>query len=248
MNLVIDIGNTYTKIAVFKRDELLYNTQYQVVDTAIINKILDEYPIGEAIISSVKKNENEEWHSLIGQKVPLKYFNTTMAKGISNHYLTPETLGVDRIAAVTGANYLYPRQNNLVISGGTCITYDWVDAEGNYFGGSISPGLNMRFKAMNNYTDGLPLVSADESFDVNYGNNTTAAILSGVQNGIKYELTGFIESYIAGGQELNIVLSGGDSIFFDRLLKNSIFAPCIKIEPYLVLKGLNAAIHNNNND
>jgi type III pantothenate kinase len=92
----------------------------------------------------------------------------------------------------------------------------------------------------------LPLVSADEKFTAESGNDTTSAILSGVQNGIKYELEGFIESYKKNGEELNIVLSGGDSIFFDTLLKNSIFARYIKIEPYLVLKGLNAAIQTNN--
>jgi type III pantothenate kinase len=244
MNLVIDIGNTYTKIAVFKQDELVYNTQYQVLDSAIIDNLLEEHPVDKAIISSVKKKES--WQDLLAQKKPLTYFNIGMAGGISNHYRTPETLGADRLAAVVGANYLYPGKNNLVIGGGTCITYDWVDAGGNYYGGSISPGLNMRYKALNNYTDGLPLVSTDDGFEDNYGYDTTNAIRSGVQNGIKYELTGFIESYAASENELNIVLSGGDSIFFDTLLKNSIFAPCIKIEPYLVLKGLNAAIHNNN--
>jgi len=169
-----------------------------------------------------------------------------MTKGILNHYLTPETLGLDRLAAVIGARYLYPGQNSLVIDGGTCITYDRVDAGGNYFGGSISPGLNMRYKALNYYTDGLPLISADNGFTEKYGKNTAAAIRSGVQNGIKYELTGFIESYKNDQHDLNIILSGGDSIFFDTLLKNSIFAPYIKIEPHLVLKGLNAAIQNNN--
>jgi type III pantothenate kinase len=246
MNLVIDIGNTYTKIAVFKQDELVYNTQYQAVDIETINKLLNDSLIDRAIVSSVKKKESDKWLDVLAKKVNLVYFNTGMARGISNHYLTPETLGLDRLAAVTGANYLFPGKNNLVISGGTAITYDWVDAGGNYYGGSISPGLNMRYKALNNYTDGLPLVCADGSFDDNYGKDTANAIRSGVQNGIKYELKGFIDSYKTNQNELNIVLSGGDSIFFDTLLKNSIFAPCIKIEPYLVLKGLNAAIHNNN--
>jgi type III pantothenate kinase len=182
----------------------------------------------------------------LAQEVELFYFDATMAKGIVNHYLTPETLGLDRLAAVTGAHALYPGKDSLVIDGGTCVTYDWVDAEGNYYGGSISPGLNMRYKALNNYTAGLPLLNADESFADKYGKNTTSAIHSGVQNGIKYELMGFIEGYKKDKTDLNIVLSGGDSIFFDTLLKNSIFAPCIKIEPYLVLKGLNAAIQNNN--
>jgi type III pantothenate kinase len=245
MTLVIDIGNTYTKIAVFRQDELLYVDQFEDVDTGIINKILSDFPVVTGIISSVKK-EKEDWQTQLAGKIKLVYFSPEMTTGIVNHYLTPETLGIDRLAAVVGAHYLYPNKNNLVIGGGTAITYDWVDAEGNYFGGSISPGLNMRYKALNNYTAGLPLISADQTFTGNYGNSTTTAIRSGVQNGIKYELIGFIESYRNTGQELNIVLSGGDSIFFDTLLKNSIFAPYIKNEPYLVLKGLNAAIHNNN--
>jgi type III pantothenate kinase len=243
-NLVIDIGNTYIKIAVFKHDELLHTGQYQTVDTALINSFLHDYEVDKAIISSVKKNDTAGWEALLAEKIQLVYFNTGMTKGIINHYLTPQTLGLDRLAAVIGANYLYPGKDSLIVDGGTCITYDWVDAGGNYFGGSISPGLNMRYKALNYYTSGLPLISAEETFTDDYGNDTPSAIRSGVQNGIKHELTGFIKSYKKEGRELNIVLCGGDSIFFDTLLKNSIFAPCIKIEPHLVLKGLNAAIHN----
>ena len=245
MNLVIDIGNTFTKIAVFEGGELLHINQYSQADEAIIDETLAGYAIGKAIISSVKK-EKEEWQNMLAGKVKLVYFNAGMTSGITNHYLTPQTLGLDRLAAVIGAYHLYPGKSNMVIDGGTAITYDWVDAGGNYFGGSISPGLNMRYKALNNYTAGLPLITADENFAANSGNDTRSAILSGVQNGIKYELEGFIKSYKNSGEELNIVLSGGDSIFFDTLLKNSIFAPYIKIEPYLVLKGLNAAIQTNN--
>jgi|SRR6185503_2178942 len=245
-NLVIDIGNSYTKIAVFKRDEMLVSEQFEVVDNAIINKLIAGNDIAAAIISTVKKKETTEWQQLLAAKVKLSYFSSDMAVGLNNHYLTPGTLGTDRLAGVMGARRVFPGKDNLVISGGTAITYDWVDREGNYFGGSISPGLNMRYKALNYYTDSLPLINADESFDSTYGDSTDAAIRSGVQNGIKYELTGFIESYKKAGDELNIVLSGGDSIFFDTLLKNSIFAPCVKIEPFLVLKGLNAALYNNN--
>ena len=245
MNLVIDIGNTFTKIAVFEYDRLLQADQYSRVDETIIDKIFAEYAIGKAIISSVKK-EKEEWQNVLAGKVKLVYFSAGMTSGITNHYLTPQTLGLDRMAAVIGVHHLYPGKNNMVIDGGTAITYDWVDAGGNYFGGSISPGLNMRYKALNNYTAGLPLIKADESFTADSGNDTKSAIISGVQNGIKYELEGFIKSYKNNGEELSIVLSGGDSIFFDTLLKNSIFAPYIKIEPHLVLKGLNAAIQTNN--
>ena len=245
MNLVIDIGNTFTKIAVFEHDRLLQADQYSQVDESIIDKTLADHVIGKAIISSVKK-EKEEWQNILAGKLKLVYFSAGMTSGITNHYLTPQTLGLDRLAAVIGAYHLYPGKSNMVIDGGTAITYDWVDAAGNYFGGSISPGLNMRYKALNNYTAGLPLIKADENFAANSGNDTKSAIISGVQNGIKYELEGFIKSYKKEGEELNIVLSGGDSIFFDTLLKNSIFAPYIKIEPHLVLKGLNAAIQTNN--
>ena len=245
MTLVIDIGNTYTKIAVFKQDDLLHNCQFENVDIVIINTLLNDYPVTRAIISSVKR-EKGDWQTVLANRVALTWFSREMTKGITNHYLTPETLGLDRLAVVVGANYLYPGKNSLIISGGTAITYDWVDAGGNYFGGSISPGLKMRYKALNNYTAGLPLIGADEAFTGNYGGSTTEAIRSGVQNGIKYELTGFINSYKKEHGGLNIVLSGGDSIFFDTLLKNSIFAPYIKIEPFLVLKGLNAAIRNYN--
>ncbi|HSY77101.1 MAG TPA: type III pantothenate kinase, partial [Bacteroidia bacterium] len=241
-NLVIDIGNTLTKIAVFGHgNELVHTAHHSAVEASVLLDLFDQYQINKAIISSVKK-ETENWRSELAKKVDLKYFNAEMTAGVHNQYKTPQTLGLDRLAAVIGANQLYPGKGSLVIDAGTAITYDWVDAKGNYFGGSISPGLNMRYKALNYYTGALPLINADEKFEEAYGRDTTTAILSGVQNGIKYELMGFIQSYHQKEPGLNIVLTGGDSIFFDTLLKNSIFAPYIKNEPYLVLKGLNAAI------
>jgi type III pantothenate kinase len=244
-HLVIDIGNTSTKIAVFEQDELVFTDRYQEIDNLVIDKVLADNTVEKAIISTVKKG-HEGWEAVLKERTRLIYFNAEMTTGIRNHYLTPKTLGLDRLAGVIGANYLYPQKNNLVIDGGTCITYDYVDAGANYSGGSISPGLNMRYKALNYYTGGLPLLGEDTEFDENAGSDTATAITSGVQNGIKYELTGFIESYKTDINELNIILTGGDSIFFDTLLKNSIFAPCIKIEPHLVLKGLNAAIQKHN--
>jgi type III pantothenate kinase len=244
-SLVIDIGNTLTKIAIFHNDDLLLVQQYQQTSANDVNTLISGYQINAVITSSVKI-EKEDWQLALEQKYKVVYFNSTIKAGINNHYKTPGTLGPDRLAAIIGANYLYPQKNNIVISGGTCITYDFVDAGANYFGGSISPGLNMRYKAVNNYTAALPLITADENFEAAYGGDTASAIRSGVQNGIKYELQGFIENYINNKHGYNIILSGGDSIFFDTLLKNSIFAPYIKIEPYLVLKGLNAAIQKHN--
>lgn len=245
-NLVIDIGNTLTKIAIFDGDELLKLSQHQQPSITELNELLSGYQVDKVISSSVRKDK-EPWQEMLEKKFTVVHFNSsTVATGIVNHYKTPKTLGPDRLAAVTGANHLYPHMANMIIGGGTTITYDYVDAGANYFGGSISPGLKMRYKALNYYTGALPLIEADAAFEEAYGTDTASAITSGVQNGIKYELTGFAETYIKTQKAYNIILHGGDSIFFDTLLKNSIFAPCVKIEPYLVLKGLNAAIQKHN--
>lgn len=245
LNLAVDIGNTFTKIGVFKNDDLIEAKQYDQVEVSDIEETLIKYNIAGVIISTVK-TEDEDWQTLLADKFKVLKFNSSVKAGINNHYKTPLTLGADRLAAVIGAHHLNPTQNNIIIGGGTCITYDFVDAGANYFGGSISPGLNMRYKAVNYYTAALPLLNAEEYFKATYGNDTASAIRSGIQNGIKYELQGFINEYIKQGAGYNIILHGGDSIFFDTLLKNSIFAPYIKIEPYLVLKGLNAAIQKHN--
>ena len=244
-NLVIDIGNTLTKIAVFNGDELIEVQQYLRPGKDDVHRLLYKYTIDKVICSSVR-NQEEAWQQALQRKIQIIQFNGNTVTGINNHYKTPATLGPDRLAAVVGANELYPGIANMIIGGGTTITYDYVDAGANYFGGSISPGLNMRYKALNYYTAGLPLIQADEGFVKAYGDDTVSAITSGVQNGIRYELMGFIKEYKKTQNAFNIILSGGDSIFFDRLLKNSIFAPCVKNEPYLVLKGLNAAIKKHN--
>ena len=200
-NLVIDIGNTYTKVALFKQDKIVYVKHFTQPDINTLNTLLGDDDDNKAIISTVKK-EKEEWETVLKEKIPLIYFNAEMTTGINNHYLTPKTLGKDRLAAVIGANYLYPGKNTLVIDGGTCITYDFVDAGANYYGGSISPGLNMRYKALNNYTAGLPLLTEDKTFTAAYGNDTPGAILSGVQNGIKYELEGQMKATGKTGRSL----------------------------------------------
>jgi len=242
--LVIDIGNTLIKLAVFNGPVLVEANHYSEVNDYLLQQLLSQHQITQAIFSSVK--QPEAWLNQLQQQVKLVRFERSMAGGIHNHYLTPHTLGLDRLAAVMGARHLYPQNNNLVIDAGTCITYDGIDAGANYYGGSISPGLNMRYKALQHYTAGLPLVTADAYFKSWYGNNTTTAIRSGVQNGVLYEVEGFIQQYIQQGTHPNIILTGGDSVFLDTVLKNSIFAGHIKTEPHLVLIGLNAAIQEHN--
>jgi type III pantothenate kinase len=243
--LVVDIGNTFVKMAVFNGTYLLGVGNYTQVQDYDVSQLFETHIITTAIVSTVKK-EKDAWLGMLEERVKVQYFNRDMAHGIHNHYGTPHTLGLDRLAGIMGARYLYPNDDNLVIDAGTCITYDGVDAEGNYYGGSISPGLQMRYKALQHYTSVLPLVKADVGFNNYYGNDTETAIRSGVQNGIVYEVQGFIQSYNKQEKHLNIILTGGDSVFLDTVLKNSIFAGYIKTEPYLVLQGLNAAIQSNN--
>ena len=244
-NLVIDIGNSYIKTAVFSFDELIWVQSFTNIDEGLISKILTDHKPRKAIISSVKQH-NENWETFISKSIPLIKFERDMAITVKNHYRTPQTLGLDRLAAVIGARAIYPGKANLIIDAGTCITYDGIDADANYYGGSISPGLHMRYQALNHYTAGLPLINPDAGFNESAGYDTTTAIRSGVQQGISFEMQGFIDSYFKTHTSTNIILTGGDSIFFDTLLKNSIFAPHIKIEPHLVLKGLNAVIQQHN--
>ena len=243
--LVIDIGNSSVKVAVFNGSELVEAGPYQTFDTGLLQLLLHKYQITDGIFSSVN-SESEGWLEPLQQQIPLVRFERNMAGGINNHYCTPQTLGLDRLAGILGARHLYPQTNTLVIDAGTCITYDGIDAGANYYGGSISPGLNMRYKALQYYTSALPLITADAGFSNFYGDDTTTAIRSGVQNGILYEAEGFIHKYIQQGTYPNIILTGGDSVFLDTVLKNSIFAGYIKMEPYLVLIGLNAAIQEHN--
>jgi type III pantothenate kinase len=243
-NLVVDIGNSFTKIAVFNGDALVWLQSYPEVSTTELNDVLSNYKPQKAIISSVKK-QAEGWEQTLAQSVEVLKFNAAMARAVKNHYKTPLTIGLDRVAAVAGARALYPDKANLVIDAGTCITYDWISVNGNYFGGSISPGLNMRYKALNYYTDALPLLEPDANFAEAFGDDTHSSMRSGVQNGIRFEVLGFIESYFKTWPNTNIILTGGDSMYFDTVLKNSIFAPQIKNEPHLVLTGLNAVIQQN---
>ncbi|UEG52956.1 type III pantothenate kinase [Mucilaginibacter daejeonensis] len=243
--LAIDIGNTRVKTGIFQGHELLRADSHDQMNLADLLAMIDEYAVTQAIVSTVKK-EAQPWLDQLAGSIPVIGFNRDMAGGIHNHYRTPRTLGLDRLAAVLGAKQSYPGTDRLVIDAGTCITYDGIDAGSNYFGGSISPGLNMRYKALAHYTSVLPEVDADLNFSNYYGDDTTTAIRSGVQNGITYEVLGFIQQYKRDHTQLNIILTGGDSVFLDTVLKNSIFAGYIKTEPHLVLKGLNAAIQEHN--
>lgn len=245
INLVIDIGNTFSKLAIFNNRDITSVVQIENLSLNYLHNFLDENKVDNAIISSVN-TDIIDFEELMKSKVNYFRFTGSSSSGIINQYKTPQTLGLDRYAAVIGVKYLYPDKNCLVIDAGTCITYDFVDSNKNYYGGSISPGIKMRFKAMNTFTSRLPLIEPNENISIEYGDDTSSSLLSGVQKGVIYEALGFINSYNSKWPDLKVVLCGGDVKFFDTELKNSIFAHALKTEPHLVLIGLNEVIYYSN--
>ncbi|WP_207426461.1 type III pantothenate kinase [Pedobacter sp. SYSU D00535] len=245
LNLVIDIGNTLSKVALFNGRSIVEQYVLDRVDEEAIAGIIEGKRLDHAIISSVSYDITAVENYLRSVASYIR-FSAFAAKKLNNQYKTPETLGLDRYAAVIGATYLFNAQDVLVVDAGTCITYDFVDKDRNYFGGSISPGIAMRYKAMNAFTGKLPLLNMKEDFNASNGVDTATSILSGVQNGVVYELKGFIASYLNKYPELVVALCGGNVKFFETQLKNSIFAPIVRAVPDLVLIGLNEVIYQNN--
>ncbi|MDB4061943.1 type III pantothenate kinase [Vicingaceae bacterium] len=234
VRLAIDIGNTRTKFATFEGREMVHTFSLKNDALELNNEILNSYEISALIISSVNEQAEAELE-IPALRVPKLLLSHATALPFKLEYQSPDTLGKDRIAAVAGAQGQFPNQNTLVIDAGTCVTYDFLTAEGDYLGGAISPGVQLRLQAMNDYTSKLPLLKwegADNPQSI--GDTTITSMLSGAVNGLISEMRGFIESYEKQYKSLKIVITGGDSNFFVKELKNGIFA-----DPNLVLKGLN---------
>lgn len=234
MKLVVDIGNSFIKFAVFSQNEMVVTKSQKQFDEKLMNAILEAYPgLQSAIVSNVR-NDKILFLSKYTEKINIIQFSHTTPIPIKNSYKTPETLGKDRLAAAIGAHDMYPGENLLIIDAGTSITYDMVNLEGEYLGGSISPGIKMRFDALHTFTGKLPLIKPVWDKDIEMiGNTTEDAILSGVQFAVLREMEGMIEAYKQKFMRLKILLTGGDHIYFDKYLKNNIFAA-----PNLVLTGL----------
>ncbi len=234
MKLIIDIGNTKTKLAVYENQRPLFRDASDGNVEKLLENALQKGTITSAIVSSVKNEEDTLKQFLKSRGIPLFVLTYQTPLPFKNYYRTPETLGNDRLALAAGACSLFPRQNVLVIDTGTSITYDFINSSNEYLGGSISPGIQMRFKALHTFTDKLPLIMS-EKYRVPplIGETTREAILSGVLNGILAEIEGIIDSYKRSYSNLKVILSGGDYKYFDKRLKNSIFA-----HSNLVLEGL----------
>ncbi|MFO7978939.1 MAG: type III pantothenate kinase [Bacteroidales bacterium] len=239
MQLVIDIGNSLVKTALFEGDRMLLKSTAPVLSAQAIEDLLGGRKVDAAIVSSVR-GDNGHQQVLSGFSFPWIIMNSSTAVPVNNLYQSPETLGLDRLAAAIGAKGFFPENNVLVICAGTCLTFDFINQRNEYLGGSISPGLEMRLKALNHYTGRLPLEAPVVQPVPLTGRNTREAILSGVMHGMMAEIDGLINQYRHLQPDLEVVFSGGDVIFFDKKLKNRIFA----IEN-IVLHGLNKILKHN---
>jgi type III pantothenate kinase len=240
MNLVIDIGNTYTKVGWFKAGFL---TESQRIDTNPPDRLmalLTKYPVDMVLVSSVGKPDKDMFISSGFELKKLVFLDHTIPLPLKIDYASPETLGNDRIAAAAGAVCTFPGCPLLVMDLGTAITIDFVTPEGEFKGGNISPGLHTRFKSLHDHTARLPLVKGDSTYP-EFGTNTLTAIAAGVQQGIIYELMGYISLFENRYPGCKFLITGGDAGFFVPKLKNTIFA-----YPDLVLTGLNYILEFNN--
>ncbi len=243
MNLIIDVGNTFVKLAVFEGDNMVCKKSTEI---KFILKYIDllkkEYKsIKKAIISSVGKLKTTDVN-YIKRLFDLVILDSETKLPFVNYYKTPKTLGLDRIALVCAAIYQFPKRNTLVIDAGTCITYDFVTSGCEYLGGAISPGVRMRYQSLHDLTANLPILESEFPENI-IGNSTNNSIHSGVFYGILNEIEGVIYQYKEKYKDLTVILTGGDANFLSKQLKSSIFA-----NSNFLLEGLNYIIQINSNE
>ena len=233
MNLIIDVGNTSVKAAVFENNtliDLVFFDQSSLLSE--IKKITKKYVISEGILSNVALLSEITLKSL-HKIVQIRTLSSSTKVPFVNRYQTPKTLGVDRIALATAAVSQFSAKNVLVIDAGSCITFDFITSKKEYLGGAISPGINMRFQSLNYFTANLPLLAKEEVTNL-IGINTKESINSGIVNGVVQEIDGVINQYKKKYSHLTVVLTGGDINFLSKQLKSSIFA-----HQNFLLEGLN---------
>ncbi len=240
MLLAIDIGNTQIKLAVFEQNTLLNKKTIPYSDwkMEVLNTLNFFSEIKNIVVSSVGNLQKSDFLDI---KTGIEVFFITRESKFpfQNRYETPITLGVDRMVVAAGAVLKFPEQNRLIIDAGTCVTYDFVDANDVYHGGAISPGIRLRYESLNNYTAKLPLLQQEQPKDL-IGNSTDQSIHSGVINGITLEIDGFISSVLNKNDNFIIILTGGDADFLAERLKNTIFA-----NPNFLLESLNQTFQYN---
>jgi len=224
MILTIDVGNTRIKGAVFEETTAV---EYFIFEPKELEKkisiILKKYKnVTHLVVASVGNLVKESFLAF-EREVILHFVSHEDVFPFNNLYETPKTLGIDRMVLAAGATLQFPKCNRLVIDAGTCITYDFIDENDNYLGGAISPGLRLRYEALHNFTAKLPLLQRQEKTEL-VGKSTAGSIHAGVVNGLVHEIDGFINEYQALASKFIIILTGGDTEFLAKRLKNTIFA------------------------
>ena len=239
-NIAIDLGNSLTKVYLFEGNTLAGSFRYSTLTAESLDELFARYDICDAIIASVRSDDRHIAGYLQSRCRKVIVLDYTTPLPIKLHYDTPDTLGRDRIAAAVGAATEAPSVNLLVIDAGTAITLDVVDAQGNYLGGNISPGMSIRFKALNNYTQKLPVVEAEGEVP-EIGHNTVTAIRAGVVRGVLMEIEGYISLISHKIGDLTVYITGGDAKYLAKQIKNRIFE-----DENLLAKGLNRILLYNN--
>jgi type III pantothenate kinase len=239
VNLIIEQGNTKLKVAVSDCGKIISFTCLDRDEISAVKDIIKQYHPTQGIISSVVDTDESLGVYLKEHMKYLLWLEGHTPVPIRLEYETKETLGRDRIAVAVGANCLQPGRNLLVIDAGTAITYEVIESSGVYKGGNISPGMTTRFRALHQFTERLPLLKEKEEVPL-IGTSTESAILAGVVNGIVYEMDGHIDLLKAKYDDIFVFLTGGHSFYFERRLKNHIFA-----DANLVLIGLNRILEYN---
>jgi type III pantothenate kinase len=240
VNLCVDWGNTSVKAAIFENDKL--QKQFTFSSDAALEKvtsIMDLYQPNKAILCSVVHHSDEVSQLIKSQIRSFVKVDGYTRTPINNAYLSADSLGPDRLALVVAAHNQHPDKNTLVISLGTCATYNLIQKTKTFRGGAISPGLKMRLQAMHSFTDKLPEVSPDGD-TILLGYDTETCMRSGAVFGMVAEIEGMISAYQAAYPDFNAILTGGDAPFFASKIKSKIFA-----DPDLLLKGLNLILNYN---
>ena len=239
ITLCFDFGNTRKKVAVFEEAELAGVTVLTDDATETIQTLINTYQPRKSILSSVV-DHNPGIEELLAVKTKFHKLNHLTKLAFTTPVGKPQTIGADRLALVAAAVHYYPQKHNLVIGMGSCVTYNFVNKYHEFLGGAISPGMEMRLKAMNQFTAKLPLVKADSNVPL-IGYDTDSNILSGVVLGMAKEIDGFIDAYKERFGNFNVLLTGGDLVHLASHLKNKIFA-----DSDLIFKGLYAISEVNN--
>lgn len=238
MNLVLDVGNSLLKIALFEKSELIQKFKFSENYKRNIEDLISNYKVTHSIISNVGRID-DSIINILKDSTNLLLVSNQLKIPFKNLYKSKNTLGQDRLALVSAAAFNFPNENVLIVDVGSCITYDFKNNNNEYLGGGISPGISMRFKSLNTFTSNLPLIDFDSIYQL-IGNNTKNSITSGVVNGTISEINGIIQQYREEFKNIRIILTGGDSNFLLKRIKNTIFA-----DRNFLLIGLNKLLEDN---